>query len=62
MATIVSVELGLVPIQTTVGSDFEAVANQRLTAGATIMTFLQSSSREWRESRSRSQFLDMSLV
>ena len=46
MATIVSVDFGVVLIGLTVGGDLEAVANQRPTAGAPVVTFHQSSSRE----------------
>ena len=35
--------------------DFEAVANQRPTAGAPVDTFYRSSKQEWLEVRSRAQ-------
>ena len=52
MATIMFVELGLVPTSAIVANDSEAVANQL------TLTFHQSSSREWPESISKSQCLE----
>ena len=43
VATIVLVELGLVQIWLTVIGDFEAVANERPTANAPVVTFHQYS-------------------
>ena len=47
---------GLLPMWPTVGSDFEALANQRPTSCVPVVTFYQSSDRE---STSRSQCLDI---
>ena len=55
-------ELRLVILSPTVGHDLEAVTNRRPITGAPVVTFPQSSNRDWCDSRCRSQCVNKPLT